>query len=132
MFRDKLRLIHYLLAEGHCDPNCLDSKEQMPLQLTSNLRIMKELISYGAKMTKDVVFNVISSNIITESRAVELFTLTIRKETMLWNPTDLNSDGDTALYLASKHNKPAIFNYLLMEAKSDSNANSLLESPNSC
>ena len=123
IFRDTIRLIHYLLTEGHCDPNCLNSNGKMPLQLTSDIRIMKKLVRHGAKMTTDIVFKVISSKRITETKASELFTLSTKKRTMLWNPNDLNSNGYTALHLACKHNKPAIVDCLLTEAKCDPNAN---------
>ena len=126
MLRDKIRLIDYLLTEGHCDPNCLDSKGQMPLQLTSDTEIMKRLVENGAMMTTDVVFKVISSKTITDSRASELFTLSTRKQTMLWCPNELTSNNETALHLACKFDKPAIVNYLLTEAKCDPNANNQL------
>jgi hypothetical protein len=57
--RDTKSLVEYLLTECQCDPNCLDIKGQMPLQLTSDLRIMKSLVVHGAIMTTDVVFKVI-------------------------------------------------------------------------
>ena len=126
IFRDRKRLIHYLLAECYCDPNCLDSKGQMPLQLTSDPRIMKTLVEHNAKVTTDVVFKVVKC--VTDSRAMELLNLSTRKGTMLWNPTDLNSDGDTAIHLAFKLDKPAIINCLLTEVKCDPNANNHLES----
>ena len=123
IFRDKIILIHYLLTEGHCDPNCLDSNGKMPLQLTSDIRIMKKLVRHGAKMTTDIVFKVISSKRITETKAIELFILSTKKRTMLWNPNDLNSNGYTALHFACKLNKSAIVDCLLTEAKCDPNAN---------
>ena len=129
MFRDKIRLIHYLLTEGHCDPNSLDNKGQMPLQLTSDSKIMKLLIEHGAKMTTDVVFKVISSRHISHSSAIELFTLSTKKGMMLWNTHDLNSSDETALHLACKRDKPAIVNYLLTEAKCDPNANDRYQCP---
>ena len=122
VFRDKIKLIHYLLTEGHCDPNSLDSKGQMPLQLISDSKIMQLLIEHGAKMTTDVVFKVISSGHISHSRAIELFTLSAKKGTMVWNTHDLNSNDETALHLACKRDKPTIVNYLLTEAKCDPNA----------
>ena len=126
--RDKKSLVDYLLTECQCDPNCLDSNRRMPLQLTSDSEIMKTLVEHGAKMTTDVVFKVISSVQITESRAVELFALSSRKGTMLWHPTDLNRYGKTALDLACSLNMPAIVNYLLTEVKCDPTANNLLKS----
>ena len=48
--------VHYLLAECQCDPNVLDSEEQMPLQLATDFSIMKTLIEHGAQMTTDFVF----------------------------------------------------------------------------
>ena len=128
-FRDKIRLLHYLLTEGHSDPNCLDSKGQMPLQLTLDSKIMKKLVEHGAKMTKDVVFKVISSKRIKDSKASAVLTFATRRGMMLWNPNDLNSNGDTALHLACNLDKQAIVNYLLTKAKCDPNANNLLMSP---
>ena len=123
VFRDKKRLIHYLLTEGYCNPNSLDSNKRMPIQLTSDPKIIEKLVQHSAKMTADVVFKVIVSKIITDSSAIELFTLSTRKRTMLWNHNDLNSDGDSALHLACKVDKPVIVDYLLREAKCDPNAN---------
>ena len=120
-FRDKIRLIHYLFTEGHSDPNCLDSKGRMPLQLTSDSTIMKKLIEHGAKMTADVVFKMISSEHITGSTAIELFTLSTRKGTMLWNPNDLNIDGYSALHLACKAGSPTKVNLVLSVAHCDPN-----------
>ena len=132
IFWDKEGMIHYLLTKCHSrsDPNCLDNKGQMPLQLTSDLRIMKMFVEHGAKMTMNVVFKVISSKHITDYGAIELFKLSTGKQTMLWNPDDLNSNNETALHLACKFDKPALVNYLLTEAKCDPNAdNRLAESP---
>ena len=95
----------------------MDSKGQSPLQLTSDSKIMKILIKHGAIMTTDVVFRVLSSVHLTESRAVELFSLSSRKGTMLWRPTEINRKGKIALDLADSLNKIAIINYLLSEAK---------------
>ena len=126
IFRDKKRLIHYLLTEGCCDPNCLDSKGQMSLQLTSDPRIMKTLVDHGAKVTTDVVFKVVKC--ITDSKATKLLNLSINKGTMIWNPTELNNNGDTTIHLAYKLDKPAIVNCLLGDIKRDPNANNHLES----
>lgn len=125
----KIWLVDFLLTEGHFNPNCLDSKGQTPLQLATDSEIMKELIEHGAKMTKDVVFKVISSKHITDSSASNLFTLSTRKGTMLWKANDLNSLGDIALHLTCKHDKTAITNYLLTEAKCDPNANNIYSVP---
>ena len=128
MFRDKEKIIRYLLIKGHCDPNCLDSKWQTPLELTSDIRIMKILVEHGAKMTTDVVFQVISSTNISDYEAIGLFTLSTRRRTMLWNLNDLNCDGYTALHLACKHDKQDIVNYLLHESKCEPNAKILFGS----
>ena len=118
-------LVEYLLTECQYDPNFFDSKGQMPLQLTSDLRIMKILIEHGAKVTMDVVFKVISIRI-PQSGVVKLLSLSLRKGTMLWHPTDLNGDDKTALDLAYSLNKPVIVNYLLTEARHDPNADNVL------
>jgi ankyrin repeat protein len=124
--RDTMSLVDYLLTECQCDPNSFDSKGQMPLQLTSDIRIMKTLVEHGAKMTTDVVFKVIKMRL-SQSKAVELFALSSRKGAMLWHPTDLNRNGQTALDLAFSLNKP-IVSFLLTEAKCDSSADNLLKS----
>ena len=125
--RDKSSLVKYLLTECQCDPNCLDNKGQMPLQLTSDSEIMNALIEHNAKMTIDTVFKVINMGI-PESRAIELLTLSSRKGTMLWQPTDLNKKGEIALDLAYTLNKQAIVDYLLTKVKYDPNASDLLNS----
>ena len=56
-----IRFVDFLLTEGHCDPNCLDSDGQMPLQVTSDTETMTKLIEHGAKVTADVVFKLIKS-----------------------------------------------------------------------
>jgi ankyrin repeat protein len=125
--RDTKCLVEYLLTECQCDPNCFDSKGQLPLQLTSDSRIMKILVERGAKMTADVVFKVIKTRL-PQCLAVELFALSSRKGTMLWHPTELNWNDKTALDLAYSLNKPAIVNYLFAEAKCDPCSDDILKS----
>ena len=97
---DKRSLVDYLLTECQCDPNCLDSNERMPLQLTSesDSRIMKTLIEHGAILTTDVIFQILEQ--MPESRVLELFALSSKKGMMLWNPEHVNKDGKTILDLA--------------------------------
>ena len=127
---DRPITVMLLLSVAHCNPD-IKSKhinEELPIQLTTDIRIMKMLVEHDAKMTTDVIFKVISSVHIMESRAIELLALSSRKGTMLWHPTDVNRNGETALDLAYSLNKPDIVNYLLAEAKCDPNAiNSLLK-----
>ena len=108
---DNSSVVEILLSIGHCDPNVKSNDEEMPIQLTSDLKVMKILVEHNAKMTADAIFNVIKH--VTESGAVELFSLSLKKGTMLWHPTDLNRDGKTALDIAYILKKPTIVNYLL-------------------
>ena len=121
--RDKDMLIDYLLTRCRCDPNCLDSKERMPIQLTSDLVIMKKLIDHGAQMTTDVVCKLISMHS-SDFRVSDLLKLSTRKGTRLRNPNDLNSDGYTALHLACRADSFTIVNYLLSVAHCDTNVKS--------
>ena len=116
----KERFVDFLLTEGHCDPNCLDSNGDMPLQVTSSPRIMTKLIEHGAKMTADVVFKLMMSSE-KDSVIHEMVVLSIRKQAMLWNPNELNGDGYTALHLACKADNPTRVNILLSEAHCDPN-----------
>ena len=116
----KERFVDFLLTEGHCDPNCLDSNGQMPLQLTSSPRIMTILIEHGARMTADVVFKLITSSNV-DSVKNEILTLSIRKQAMRWNPNELNGNGYTALHLACKADNPSTVNILLSKAHCDPN-----------
>ena len=50
---------------------------------------------------------------VKEHKATEILLLSSTKKTMLLKPTDLNDDGDTALHLACKVDKPAVVKYLL-------------------
>ena len=82
-----------------------------PLGMTKDPEIMERLVQHGAKVTSDVVFNIILS--VKEHKASEILLLSITKKTMLWKPTDVNDDGNTALHLACKVDKPAVVKYLL-------------------
>ena len=114
------RFVDFLLTEGHCDPNCLDSNGQMPLQVASDSKVMTKLIEHGAKMTADDVLKLITANEI-DSKITEVLSLSIRKQAMLWNPNELNSNGYTALQLACKAGNPSLVNLLLSEAHCDPN-----------
>ena len=83
---------------------------------------MTELVQHGAKMTADVLYKVLLVENIPEYVACKLITLTMMKETMSWNPNDvLNSDGDTALHVACKADRPEIVNILLSQTHCDPN-----------
>ena len=110
VFRDTKTLINHLLNQHH-DPNYLDKNGQTPLQLTSDPQIMEKLVQHGAKVTSDVVFKIILS--VKEHKASEILLLSSTKKTMMWKPSDLNDDGNTALHLACKVDKPAVVKYLL-------------------
>ena len=72
---------------------------------------MDNLVQHGANITSDVVFKIILS--VKEHKASEILLLSSTKKTMLWKSADLNDDGDTALHLACKVDKPAVVKYLL-------------------
>ena len=114
VYRDTTTLVNHLLNQHH-DPNFLDKNGQTPLQLTSNPQIMETLVQHGAKVTLDVVFKIILN--VEEHKASEILLLSITKKTMLWKPTDLNDDGDTALHLACKVDKPNVVKILLLLTK---------------
>ena len=118
--------VNILLSEAHCDPNVKRyhrSNRETPLYVTSDSKIMTKLIEHGAKVTADVVFKLITSNKM-DSEINEILSLSIRKQAMLWNPNELNSDGYTALHLACKTNIPTRVNILLSEAHCDPNVKS--------
>ena len=117
---DSFALVCYLLSEVHCDPNCQDSNGLMPIQVTTDLKIMKTLVQYGAKVTSDVVFKVIA-NTVEQTVVTEMLLLSSRKKTLVWNPEDMNEDGDTALHLACKVDKAVILKFLVLEGRCDPN-----------
>ena len=123
---DRFTIVNYLLSVAHCDPNIKNKNEEVPIQLTSDLSIMKALVEYGAQMTTDVVFKLISKRN-TDYRLCELLRLSTTKGTLIWNPSDLNSDGYTALHLACKADSCVIVNYLLSVAHCDPNIKSSSE-----
>ena len=110
VFRDTKILVNHLLNQHH-NPNYLDENGQTPLQITLDPQIMEKLVQHGANVTSDVVFRIIHS--VKEHKASEILLLSSTKQTMMWKPTDLNDDGDTALHLACKVDKPAVVKYLL-------------------
>ena len=107
----------------HCDPNIKSKNEEVPIQLTSDLWIMKELVEYGAQLTTDIVFKLILMYS-SDYRVPQILKLSISKGTMLWNPNDFNSDGYTALHLACKADSFNIVNLLLSAVHCDPNINS--------
>ena len=113
-------IVNYLLSVAHCDPNVKSKNNEVPIQLTSDLRIIKTLVEHDAQMTADIVFKLISMHS-SDSRVPELLKLSTRKRTMLWNPNDLNSDGYTALHLACKADSFIIVTYLLSVHHCDPN-----------
>ena len=119
---DRPTTVNLLLSVAHCDPNVNSKNKEVPIQLTSDLRIMKMLIEHGAQMTIDVVFKLISKH--NDFGVSELFKLSISKGTMLQNPNDLNSDGYAALHLACTIDNFTIVNYLLSVAHCDPNVKS--------
>ena len=122
VFRDAKTLVNYLLNHHH-DPNYLDKNGQTSLQITSDPQIMERLVQHGAKVTSDVVFKIIQS--LKEHKASEILLLSSTKKTILWKPTDLNDDGDTALHLACKVDKPAVVKYLLKRGHCNTMAKNL-------
>ena len=116
--RDTKSLVDYLLTECQCDPNCLDNKGQMPLQLTSDSKIMKTLIKHGAKMTPGQVLRFEAKE--SAPMKPELIKLMLTT----WNPDDKDSDGYTALHLACKADRPTTVNLLLSVAHCNPNIKS--------
>ena len=124
IFRYSVSLANVLLGEVHCDPNCQDNNNLMPLQVTSDLKIMKTLVQYGAKVTPDVVFKVIAISA-EQTVVAKMLQLSLRKKTLAWNPNDMNEDGDTALHLACKVDKPIIVSFLVSECRCHPNFKNL-------
>ena len=48
LFR-KPDIVNFLLSQANCDPNVKNNKKEVPLQMTTNLDIVKDLIRYGAQ-----------------------------------------------------------------------------------
>ena len=115
--------VNLLLSVAQCDPNVKNKNEEVPIQLTSNLKITKTLVEHGAQLTTDVVFKLILMHN-TDSRVSELFQISTIKGTKLRNPNDMNSDGFSTLHLACKADSSTIVNYLLSVAHCDPNIKS--------
>ena len=41
--------VNFLLSQTHCDPNVKNNNDEVPLQMTANSDIIKDLIRYGAQ-----------------------------------------------------------------------------------
>ena len=41
--------VNFLLSQAHCDPNVKNNNEEVPLQMTTNSDIIRDLIRYGAQ-----------------------------------------------------------------------------------
>ena len=110
----------FVSIDAMLDINDKNKEGLSPIEMTKDPEIMEKLIQHGAKVTSDVVFNIILS--FKEHKACELLLLSITKQTILWKPTDVNGDGDTALHLACKVNKPDIVTFLLPNMEWNLNA----------
>ena len=45
----KPNIVNFLLSQANCDPNVKNNKKEVPLQMTTNSGIIKDLIRYGAQ-----------------------------------------------------------------------------------
>ena len=97
----------------------LNTAGKTPLQLVSDFQVMKKLIQHGATITADVMFKLVSNSVhaSNEHEVVEVLQHSRSHQNVKWTHNDKDSDGNTALHIASKANQPAIVHFLLSDAK---------------
>ena len=111
---DKLSVVKHLLGVNYDLSVSIRNKYgQTPLELTSSTIIIREIIKHGA-CPLDVLANLYLDN----SQMLQIV-----KETNDQNLKSINSNGDTALHLASKSNRPSVVRYLLYESGVDWDVN---------
>ena len=114
-------IVQCLLSNKKCDPNSKNSDNKTALDLATDPEIMRLLISEGKVMiSTDFVFKLISTEEVDEDASINLLKLSM--ENSCWNSEDTTADGDTALHLACKSEKPNLVHFLLKEKKSDPNS----------
>lgn len=108
---NKPHIVKCLLSQGNCNPNTNTRSGNSPLELSSNLQVIKELFQYGAQP-------------ISKLRQL-LFTE--KKEDYLLDIVKFLTEGakwelDIALQLACEANRPKVVQFLLAERKCNPNS----------
>lgn len=108
---NKPQMVNCLLSLGNCNPNTNTRSGDSPLELSSNLQVIRELLQYGAQpicKLRQLMF--------TEKK--EDYLLDIMKfltEEAKW-------ELDIALQLACEANRPKVVQFLLEKRKCDPNS----------
>ena len=114
-------LVDYLLYKAECDPNSKNGDEKTPLQLTSDVHIMRELLRCKAKLPSNNdgtdVYRVMM-NTKCDSDIIKL----LEEESLLSKLRFLtDNNGNTILHVACKAGRLSIVHLLLTKAHCNPN-----------
>ena len=114
----RLDVVRCLLHEAECDPNFINSDGETPLQLSSDIHVVMDLIQHGASVSHDEVVFIIRN--IQDEHYANLLSVLIQ---------DVSMDGNTVLCLACKADRPGFVHYLLSDCECNPNTHTAGETP---
>lgn len=115
---NRLRVVRCLLDEAKCNPNVLNSRGETPLQLSSDIDIIKELVHHDARVLYPEVICLLMN--ISKEYFDDLYTLLT---------DDVHMNDAEILCLACKSDRVSVVHYLLTCRKCDPNISNAGESP---
>lgn len=116
---DRLGTVRSLLDDAKCDPNSLNRRGATPLQLSSDIDVIKELIYHGAHISHLDLICLLKN--IPKENFDDLYALLI-------NEAHVINDAEI-LCLACKSGRVSMVHYLLSNRNLDPNVRSAGESP---
>ena len=109
---NKPAVVKFLLKHGKCNPRYKNLRNELPIELTTNVNSISYLMEHGATMTPRLILKLVAIKNIPNEQLAQL---------ILWNPDASDSEGNTALHLACLFREPDIVNFLLSQAICDPN-----------
>ena len=104
-------IVKYLLKNANCNPSAKNSRNELPIELTTNIEIISLLVEYGATMAPELFLKLAAIESIPNNQLAQV----------MWNPDITNNEGNTALHLACQSDLPDTVNLLLLQTHCDPN-----------
>ena len=115
-------VVALLISEFKCNQNIPNNDGKTPIQLQF-CNTFTSILHHDKITSSDAFFERFSIALSSMScdQCIELLTLSLNNSNCTWKPDDKTSNGNTALHLACRANKPEIVIFLLKEAKCNPN-----------
>ena len=115
-------VVALLISEFKCNQNTPNNDGKTPVQLQF-CNTFASIFHHDKINSSDVFFEQFSIALSSMScnECIKLLSLSLKNSNCTWKPNDKTSNGNTALHLACRANKPEIVLFLLKEAKCNPN-----------